>query len=167
MWKLLIATATLTALSACVTSTANNGRPGDGTVVVRMSRIGVDKVQYRHLDAVNAIRQSRGLAPVALNADLIRAAQGHASDMSRQNRPWHFGSDGSSPLDRLARVGYAGEFVGENVSETFEDDFNTLDVWMNDPLAQSVILDSAATQMGLAWHQDANGKLWWVQLMAN
>ena len=86
--------------------------------------------------------------------------------MSAQNRPWHFGSDGSSPLNRLLSVGYKGELVGENVSETFEDDFNTLDVWMNIPLSASVILDPEAMQMGIAWHQDTNGKIWWVQLIA-
>ena len=87
--------------------------------------------------------------------------------MSAQNRPWHFGSDGSSPLDRLLSSGYSGKFIGENVSETFEDDFNTLDVWMTIPLSASIILDPNATQMGIAWHQDANGKIWWVQLIAS
>jgi hypothetical protein len=47
------------------------------------------------------------------------------------------------------------------------DDFNTLDVWMTIPLSASIILDPNATQMGIAWHQDANGKIWWVQLIAS
>ena len=165
MWKVLLATAILTALAACESPSVKS-RPGDGTVIIQMSRIGTDKVQYRHLDSVNAVRQSRGLGSLILNASLIRASQSHASDMSAQNRPWHFGSDGSSPLDRLLSVGYKGELVGENVSETFEDDFNTLDVWMNIPLSASVILDPEAMQMGIAWHQDTNGKIWWVQLIA-
>ncbi len=164
MLKAAITAALMVSLTACVTPSGDSGRPGDGQTVIRMNRIGVDKVQYRHVDAVNAIRQSRGLAPVALNAALITAAQRHAADISAQNRPWHFGSNGSSPLDRFAAVGYPGSFIGENISETFEDDFNTLDVWMNDPLAAASILDSQATQMGIAYHQDANGKLWWVQV---
>jgi uncharacterized protein YkwD len=164
MLKAAITAALLVSLTACVTPSGNGGRPGDGTTVIRMSRIGADKVQYRHVDAVNAIRQSRGLAPVELNASLITAAQRHAADISAQNRPWHFGSNGSSPLDRVATAGYAGTFVGENISETFEDDFNTLDVWMNDPLAAASILDAQAKQMGIAYHQDGSGKLWWVQV---
>jgi len=165
MLKALIAGALAVSLAACTTQSTNNGRPGDGTVVIRMNNIGVQKVQFRHLDAVNAIRQARGLAPVALNQSLNRSAQLHASDMSKQNRPWHFGSDGSSPLDRVARVGYVGAFIGENVSETFEDDFNTLEVWMRDSFSASVILDPNARDIGIAWHQDKNGKLWWVQIL--
>jgi len=128
MFRALIAGALAVTLVACTTPSTNNGRPGDGTVVIRMNNIGVDKVQFRHLDAVNAIRQARGLGPVALNAQLIRSAQ-------------------------------------ENVSETFEDDFNTLEVWMRDSFSASVILDPNARDIGIAWHQDRNGKLWWVQIV--
>ncbi|MDA9582052.1 CAP domain-containing protein [Amylibacter sp.] len=166
MWKVLSTTALLIVLAACETPSVKN-RPGDGTVIILMGRIGVDKVQFRHLDSVNAVRQARGLSALSLDTSLIRAAKSHASDMSAQNRPWHFGSDGSSPLDRLVTYGYNGEFIGENVSETFEDDFNTLDVWMNVPLSASIILDPKATKMGIAWHQDTNGKIWWVQLIAS
>jgi hypothetical protein len=35
---------------------------------------------------------------------------------------------------------------------------------MNDPLAAASILDAQATTMGIAYHQDGSGKLWWVQL---
>ena len=166
MWKVLTTTILLIVLTACETPSVKN-RPGDGTVIIQMSRIGIDKVQFRHLDSVNAVRQARELSTLSLNASLISAAKSHASDMSAQNRPWHFGSDGSSPLDRLLSSGYSGKFIGENVSETFEDDFNTLDVWMTIPLSASIILDPNATQMGIAWHQDANGKIWWVQLIAS
>ena len=37
--------------------------------------------------------------------------------MSAQNRPWHFGSDGSSPLVRVQRAGYRGKLLGELISE--------------------------------------------------
>ena len=124
-------------------------------------------VQFRVLDAVNALRSSAGHSNVSLNAQLTAAAATHSRDMSLQNRPWHFGSDGSSPLDRLVTYGYNGEFIGEHVSETFEDDFNTLDVWMNIPLSASIILDPKATKMGIAWHQDTNGQIWWVQSIAS
>ena len=50
--------------------------------------------------------------------------------MARQNRPWHFGSDGSSPLDRVKRAGYPGMMLGENISETYETELETLSAWM-------------------------------------
>jgi len=38
---------------------------------------------------------------------------------------------------------------------------------MNIPLSASIILDPKATTMGIAWHQDSNGKIWWVQLIGS
>lgn len=170
MLRAVIATTLLVTLTACGASispggTQSSGTPGDGSKVIRMSRIGEAKVQTRHLDAINAIRQARGLTPVSMDAALVKAAKGHAADMSKQNRPWHFGSDGSSPLDRAVRVGYTGPILGENVSETFEDDLNTLDAWVSDPAASASILDADARNMGIAWHQDTSGKIWWVQMI--
>jgi len=52
------------------------------------------EVQFRMLDAVNALRNSSGAQGVNLNSRLNAAAATHSRDMSIQNRPWHFGSDG-------------------------------------------------------------------------
>ena len=166
MWK-VFKVLTLTIILAACNPPSQKNRPGDGTVIIKMKDIGIYTVQSRHLASINAVRESRGLSTLLLDNSLVRAAKSHALDMSAQNRPWHFGSDGSSPPDRLVNSGYYGEFIGENISETFEDDFNTLDEWMNIPLAASIILDPKATKMGIAWHQDTNGKIWWVQLMGN
>ena len=85
--------------------------------------------------------------------------------MSVQNRPWHFGSDGSSPIDRVARVGYSGQLVGENISETFETELETLSAWMDVPNTRQVILAADARDMGFAWLQEKNGKIWWTLVM--
>ena len=71
------------------------------------------QIQFRMLDAVNVLRSSRSLPSLQLNARLNAAAATHSRDMSVQNRPWHFGSDGSSPLDRARRLSYAGDFLGK------------------------------------------------------
>lgn len=150
-------------LSAC----DQGPRVNEEGEVIRIFWIGegdTAEIQYRHLDAVNAVRQANGVGPVELSPELNAAAKTHAIDMSRQNRPWHFGSDGSSPLDRIARVGYPGDFVSENISETFEDDLLTLNAWMDDPQTRAAILSDRARFLGLSWHQDSNGKIWWVQI---
>lgn len=123
------------------------------------------RIQFRMLDSVNVLRQARGLEPVALSAHLNAAAKTHALDMSVQNRPWHFGSDGSSPLDRVARAGYAGRLIGENISETYETEIETLSAWMEKPEARQVILDPRARDIGFAWHQEPSGKIWWTLVM--
>lgn len=124
-----------------------------------------EAVQLRMADAVNALRLHNGRQPVALSAHLNAAALTHSRDMSRQNRPWHFGSDGSSPVDRIARIGYRGELVGEAISESYEDEIETLEAWMRDPTVRGVILDPMAAEIGVAWHQDPTGKLWWTVVL--
>jgi uncharacterized protein YkwD len=105
-----------------------------------------------------------GAAPLQLNAQLNAAAATHSRDMAVQNRPWHFGSDGSSPLLRVQRTGYAGIMLGENISETYENEIDTLTAWMELPDTRAVIMDPAARNLGFAWFQEENGKIWWTML---
>ena len=122
-------------------------------------------IQFRVLDGVNALRGASGAGQVSLSSELNAAAATHARDMSVQNRPWHFGSDGSSPLDRVARVGYTGNLLGENISETYESELETLSAWMEQPDTRNVILDPRATDLGIAWFQEPNGKIWWTMIL--
>ena len=117
------------------------------------------------LDSVNALRQAAGAPPVELNAQLTAAAATHSRDMAVQNRPWHFGSDGSSPVDRVLRAGYPQTMLGENISETFETELETLAAWMEVPDTRDVILDKRANHLGFAWFQETGGKIWWTLIM--
>ncbi len=157
------------ALSACVPTT-NDTPTGNGSSAPKFYRIrsgDVGKLQFRMLDSINALRATSGGGPVQLNAQLNAAAATHARDMSVQNRPWHFGSDGSSPIDRVQRVGYTGRLVGENISETYETELETLAAWMEQPDTRRTILSTAARDMGFSWFQEPNGKIWWVLVMGD
>ena len=129
-------------------------KPGDESAIL-----------YRMLDAVNVLRQSKGAPQVQLNAALIAACATHARDMAVQNRPWHFGSDGSSPLVRVERVGYTGKLLGELISETYQTELVTLSDWMNQADTRDMVLDARATEMGFSWFQEPSGKLWWTMLL--
>lgn len=131
----------------------------------KIDKSSTSKVQFRVLDSVNALRAASGAQAVELNAQLNAAAATHARDMSLQNRPWHFGSDGSSPLDRVARVGYTGSLAGEIISETYESEVETLAAWMEQGDTRAVILDPNAKDMGFAWFQEQSGKIWWTLVM--
>lgn len=159
----------LLTLSACGSSQAptigTDGRPAPKLYRIRANDTA--KLQFRMLDSVNALRSSQGAAPVQLNPQLNAAAATHSKDMSLQNRPWHFGSDGSSPIDRLARVGYQGSLVGENISETYETELETLAAWMEQSDTRRTILSRQARDMGFAWFQESNGKIWWTMVMGN
>lgn len=124
------------------------------------------RVQLRMLRSVNALREAAGLSAVRLDDRLTSAARRHSSDMSAQNRAWHFGSDGSSPLSRMRQAGYTGTFLGETISETYEDDQETLAAWMIDVNSRKIIQNPHATRMGFAWHKDPSGKTWWTMMMA-
>ena len=123
------------------------------------------QIQFRMLDAVNVLRSSRSLNSLQLNAQLNAAAATHSRDMSVQNRPWHFGSDGSSPLDRARRLNYSGEFRGEVISETFENELDTLSAWMQNKNTRAVILDPNALDLGFSWYQEPSGKIWWTLVL--
>jgi len=158
----------LTVLLMACTPTDGLHLGSDGKPLPRLYRITAkdsSEIQFRVLDSVNALREAAGLGQVSLNAKLNAAAATHSRDMSNQNRPWHFGSDGSSPIDRVVRVGYDKMMLGENISETFETELETLAAWMDQTDTRAVILNRNAVDMGFAWKQDQNGKIWWTLLM--
>ncbi len=154
-------------LSACGpggTTTTSTTSASSSTSTAGLYRVPRDssRVKFRMLDAVNALRETAGVPDVRLNANLTAAAATHSRDMSVQNRPWHFGSDGSSPIDRAARAGYTRTMLGENISETFETELETLSAWMDQPDTRDVILDPEAVDMGFSWFQEPGGKIWWT-----
>ena len=157
-------------LAACSPMTQEVQVGPDGLPLQQVYRIAegdADAVQIRMLDSVNALRQAAGQPPVAFDPRLNAAAATHARDMAVQNRPWHFGSDGSSPLDRARRVGYPALILGEAISESYETELETLGAWMEQPDTRAVILDARARQMGFAWFQEGSGKLWWVLVLGS
>lgn len=166
---LLLLFSALLVLSACAPPPPSQPRIGkDGRPLPKVYQIragDTSAIQYRMLDAVNSLRGASGEQPVQLNARLNAAAATHSRDMSVQNRPWHFGSDGSSPIERVERVGYAGTFMGENISETYETELETLAAWMEDPSTRKVVLSPKARDMGFSWLQENNGKIWWTMVM--
>ncbi|MGI3164231.1 CAP domain-containing protein [Pseudooceanicola sp. 200-1SW] len=157
-------------LSGCVSTSVpqTTTLAADGKPLPKLYRIGVNgrnKIPYEVLDSVNTLRAAAGAPPVRLDPRLTAAAATHSRDMSNQNRPWHFGSDGSSPIDRVQRVGYPGGLIGENISETYETEMETISAWMDKDDTRRVLLSKRATDMGFAWHQETNGKIWWTLIM--
>ncbi len=128
-----------------------------------LSSYNSNQLRLRHLDIVNALREEKGLSVLKMSTQLNASSTTHARDIFSQKRAWNFGSDNSSPQARAKVSGFNGVIVGENVSETFEGEFDVLQVWLDYPMALAVILSPAATHLGLGWYQEENGKTWWVQ----
>lgn len=156
------------ALSACAPAEPTVGADGRPLpTVYEIGRGDENKIPFRLLDAVNTLRTAKGVPPMLFNAQLTAAATTHSRDMSVQNRPWHFGSDGSSPLVRVQRVGYPGMLMGELISETYETELETLSAWMSQRDTRDVILDATANEMGFSWFQEPSGKIWWTMVTGN
>lgn len=158
----LVLLAALTLLAACAGTP--EAPPGS---VPRLTAADAEPIRLRHLDAVNAARTQNGLAPLQLSAELNAAADTHARDMSVQRRAWHFGSDLTSWRERAFRAGYRGEVLGENIFEGADSDLTVLRYWLEVPDTRRVVLAPEGRGLGLGWHQDPGGKLWWVQLVGS
>lgn len=157
---LLGGAAVLAACAPQAQQVGTDGRPLPGLYSITPAM--ADQISFRLLDSVNTLRGAAGAQPLAYDAALNAAAATHSRDMSIQNRPWHFGSDGSSPLSRVQRVGYTAQLKGELISETYQTELETLSAWMSLPDTRAVILDPAARQLGFAWFQEPQGKIWWT-----
>jgi len=163
---LILSIASVFLLASCTTTTPQLGTDGKPLPkLYRISKSDTSRIQFRMLDSVNALRQAAGVSQLTLNAQLNAAAATHSRDMSVQNRPWHFGSDGSSPIERVQRAGYSLTMLGENISETYETELQTLAAWMEVPDTRAVIVDPKGRDLGFAWHQEANGKIWWTLIV--
>lgn len=154
----------LFALSACDTAGTPGGGGTSGVTVYHITKRVERRIPGNVLEAVNSFRAAKGLDPVELSPALTQAAHRHSADMAKQDRPWHWGSDGSSPIDRVAQAGFTGAFLGENISETYEDELSTLADWIEEEDTRDVVLNPDAKYMGISWFQESTGKLWWTQI---
>ncbi len=157
MRAVLFALTAALALSACTTPEGSGGKG-----VYRISAANQGQIQNRALDTINTLRQASGAGPLQLSSALNNAAAVHPRDMARQARPWHFGSDGSSPLDRGRNAGYSGQVKGENISETYETEIETIQAWMLEADTRRVMLDPTARDLGFSFYQEPTGKIWWT-----
>jgi hypothetical protein len=112
------------------------------------------------LAAHNFIRNQRKLKPLTLSASLCKSAEVQARDMANCERMSHTGSDGSNPIQRARRVGYASNWVGENVAVSQWTVDQVMTEWMDSPGHRRNILGNY-TEMGAGCVQDPLGNLFW------
>lgn len=91
-----------------------------------------------------------GLPPVSYNQQLTTAALNHSIDMAANNYFDHYGLDGSSPWDRIAKAGFTGTPTGENIAAGY-DMASVVTGWINSPGHCSAIMSSASNVIGFGW----------------
>ncbi len=110
---------------------------------------------------INEARRQFELAPLNLMPQLSSAAQEHAIDMARFAYTGHTGADGSTPAERLMQFGYSGGYAGEATAWGFEYPHQAVAFWVNSPAHRRVILNAAATEVGVGFSFDFNSPSIW------
>lgn len=106
--------------------------------------------QTELVNLINGARAEAGLPPLAVNAALTVAAQGHSIDMACHGLISHSGSDGSSPSQRVAAAGYIASRSSEIIYGSGYPQ-TAFEWWMNDQIHRDEILNPNATDMGIGY----------------
>ena len=133
------------------------------TALLFMSTMADEKVDPA-VDALlvghNRERKLEKRGPLTLSPKLCAAAAIHARDMARHQKLDHKGSDGSTVVDRVKRVGYLYIRVGENIANGQNTVAQVMDTWMKSPGHRANIL-ADFTEMGAARVEDEDGINYW------
>jgi uncharacterized protein YkwD len=106
--------------------------------------------------------------PVRYSDALTRVAVLHVTDMAQRRQLGHAGSDGSSPSERVARIGYEWSLVGENLALGYDDVEALVEGWLVSPDHCSNIMDGRFLDMGVAFApgSESDAPLYWAQSFA-
>jgi uncharacterized protein YkwD len=116
------------------------------------------KFEQKVLELTNIERAKQGLAPLKGNKELNYAADKYAELMSDKNYFSHTGPDGSSPWDRMKKVGFDAQTMGENIAAGQRTPEEVVEAWMNSPGHRANILNRNYTQLGVGFDDN-----YWVQ----
>ena len=105
---------------------------------------------------INSARRRHGLRPLRPNYKLTKAATRHSRSMVRRDYFSHYGPQGSSPGERIARTGYFrgsnARAWGENIAAGMRRSGSPKAIfraWIGSPGHRAVILSSTFRQMGI------------------
>lgn len=97
---------------------------------------------------------------------LHQAAQVHADDMAANDFFSHTGSDGSSFSQRIARTGFQGQPIGENIAAGNRTAEATVQQWLNSDGHCRNLMNPNATKLGVGYTLGGPYGTLWVQVFA-
>lgn len=114
-------------------------------------------------DMISAYRRNNGLAPLALDARLVAAAQAEAEAMAAADRP----SSADAFKARLAAAGYATPAA--NLSAGYRTLAEAFSGWRESAQHNRVLLDPRATRIGIAtaYAPQSKYKVYWALVVAS
>jgi uncharacterized protein YkwD len=93
--------------------------------------------------------------PLAWNASLGAAAQGHSKAMAYGNYFAHQDPDGDTPADRARAAGFRGRQIGENIAAGQGSPGKAMAGWLASPGHCANLMNPMFTQVGAAYATDA------------
>lgn len=116
------------------------------------------------LALVNRYRAQNGLAPLALDKSLCKAAETRAREIVTSFS--HTRPNGASCFTVLSESGIAYANAGENIAYGQDSANEVMNAWMNSSGHRSNILSSAFGHLGVGVYQ-SGGTLYWAQLFTD
>jgi uncharacterized protein YkwD len=96
---------------------------------------------------------------MTISSQLTAAARQHSRDMACNNFFSHYGSDGSSPFDRIAWSGFSYSAAAENIyagSGSYNSPQQAFNGWMNSSGHRTNMLNPTYTHIGVGYIYNAN-----------
>lgn len=116
-------------------------------------------------ELTNAERKKQKLAPLKLDAELLKLARAHAATMARLDQIGH-DLEGKTFAKRMDAAKYAASRAGENVAAGQRNPAETVRDWMQSPGHKANILQTDYTHFGLGLATSKSGKTYWTQIFA-
>ena len=122
---------------------------------------------YQLLSIVNELRSDGctcdgsyqpPVRPVSWNATLEKSAKIHAADMASNKYFSHFSRSGLDVGDRVEKLGYNWQTIGENLAQGYYEADKVLQAWIDSPEHCELLMNPKFTEMGAALRGE-----YWVQ----
>jgi len=112
---------------------------------------------------INQERAAQGLPPLNIDSRLVQAARRHSQDMATNNFFSHYGSDGSSPGQRIREAGYNYVSAGETIAGGYPSPSSVVQGWMNSPPHRAILLGNFVdVGVGYAYNSGSTYGHYWT-----
>lgn len=115
----------------------------------------VEDWEARAVQLINQERADRDKPALSIDHRLVEAARRHSQDMADNDIFSHYGSDGSSPFDRIRDAGYNFATAGEAIAGGYSSPEAAVDAWMNSPPHRAILLGNY-TDVGVGYVYEVN-----------
>ncbi len=135
----------------------------DDSVDQEQPSASISAVEQEILKLTNAERQKAGLAPLAIDENLMKSARAKSKDMAQNRYFSHTSPTYGSPFDQMATFGVKYRSAAENIAYGQRSAEEVVRAWMDSPGHRQNILTGNFTHIGIGY--DANGHYWTQQFI--